>query len=183
MPIIIRRAKAHADKWTFRIPAVKQLIARYVGDGHNWVDPFAGMASMAEITNDLNPNCNAKYHMEAIDFCNSLSSAYDGVLFDPPYSYRQISDCYSGIGLKATQQDTQAYFYNKVMNSICDKIKLGGYAISCGWNSQGFGKARGFKCIEILLVCHMGHSNDTIITVEIKTHSPLKMELEEAHCV
>lgn len=54
------------------------------------------------------------------------------------------------------------------MNPICDKIKVGGYAISFGWNSNGFGKNRGFEVIEILLVSHGGHHNDTICTVEMK---------------
>jgi hypothetical protein len=44
----------------------------------------------------------------------------------------------------------------------------GGIAISCGWNTNGFGKARGFKIIEIMCVAHGGSKNDTIVTVEKK---------------
>ena len=47
-------------------------------------------------------------------------------------------------------------------------IKPGGYAICCGWTSQGLGKNRGFEMIEILLVPHGGSKNDTIVTVEVK---------------
>lgn len=36
------------------------------------------------------------------------------------------------------------------------------------WNSGGFGKNLGFEMIEILLVPHGGHHNDTIVTVERK---------------
>jgi hypothetical protein len=54
------------------------------------------------------------------------------------------------------------------MNPICDKIKVGGYAISFGWNSNAFGATRGFEVVEILLVPHGGHHNDTIVTVEQK---------------
>lgn len=105
------------------------------------------------------------------DICYQL----DGVLFDPPYSYRQVSEHYKEIGLKARSIDTSSNFYNRVMNAICDKIKPGGYAISCGWNSNGFGENRGFEQIEILLVAHFQHHNDTIVTVEQKMMDYIKV--------
>jgi len=48
---------------------------------------------------------------------------------------------------------------------------LGGFAISFGWNSIGMGKTHGFEIIEILLVCHGGAHNDTIVTVDRKVTS------------
>jgi hypothetical protein len=50
----------------------------------------------------------------------------------------------------------------------------GGYAICCGWNSIGIGKKRGFKLIEVLLVCHGRLHNDTIVTVEQKVQTHLR---------
>ena len=47
-------------------------------------------------------------------------------------------------------------------------MKKGGIVLSCGWNSMGIGKTRGFEIIEILLVAHGGAKNDTIVTVEVK---------------
>ncbi|MEQ9716120.1 MAG: hypothetical protein ABGF52_11385, partial [Candidatus Asgardarchaeum sp.] len=47
-------------------------------------------------------------------------------------------------------------------------IKDNGIVISCGWNSNGVGKTRGFEIVEILLVPHGGIHNDTIVTVERK---------------
>jgi hypothetical protein len=38
--------------------------------------------------------------------------------------------------------------------------------ISCGWNSAGMGSNRGFDVQEILMVCHGGAHNDTIVVVE-----------------
>jgi len=43
----------------------------------------------------------------------------------------------------------------------------------CGWDSNGFGKNRGFELIELLLVCHGGRHNDTIVTVERKVNTTL----------
>lgn len=84
--------------------------------------------------------------------------------------FSRVSSLFWQNGKKASQLDTSYNFYSRVMNSICDRIKIGGYAISMGWNSNGFGKSRGFKIVEILIVAHGMHHNDTIVTVEQKTY-------------
>lgn len=53
-----------------------------------------------------------------------------------------------------------------------DKL-TGGKVISFGWNSCGIGKTRGFEIERILIVCHGGHHNDTICTVEKKVQGSL----------
>ena len=170
----IKRVWSNPNKWTFTIKPIKELLNKYVGDGKGWIDPFAGMNSPAQFTNDHNPKMKATHHMEAEEFCKWIEGEFEGVLFDPPYSYRQVSEHYKVVGKKATQEDTSTRFYNRAMNPIAKKIKPGGYAISFGWNSNGFGKNRGFKIIEILLVAHSGHHNDTIVTVEKKIQTNLK---------
>jgi hypothetical protein len=162
------RVWAMPSAWTFTIHPIKSILQKYVGDGKNWVDPFAGKTSPAEITNDHNPEMPAKFHLEAVDFAKQLTGRYKGVLFDPPYSFRQISEHYKQIGKKATQLDTSMSFYEKVKTAICEKIEIGGFAISFGWNTNGFGKARGFEIIEIMAVAHGGSKNDTLITIEKK---------------
>ena len=176
----IKRVFARANKWTFEIPPIAELLTRYVGDGQGWIDPFAGMKSPAEITNDLDISLPADFHLEAVDFCNELLGVYEGVLIDPPYSYRQISEHYRDKGVKATYKDTSYNFYGRVYNAIAPKIKLGGIAISFGWNSNGVGKVRGFEIKEILLVAHGLHHNDTICTVEqkVQAHSELGLDID-----
>lgn len=158
--------------WTFTIKPIAELLRRY-NVGKNWVDPFAGENSPAEFTNDINPLRKAKYHLDAKDFCEQIEGEFDGVLFDPPYSPRQVSEHYKEVGIKPTMEDTSTKFYNRAMNPIANKIKTGGLAISFGWNSNGFGKIRGFKIIEILLIAHGGYHNDTICTVEQKIQGQL----------
>lgn len=165
--MIINRVFARANKWTFRIKPIALLLSRYMNGGI-WVDPFAGANSPAQITNDMDSNMPSQYHLEAVEFCNQLSGIYDGVLIDPPYSYRQVSEHYRGQGIKASYKDTSYNFYGRVYDAIAHKIKVGGLAISFGWNSNGLGKVRGFEIIEILLVAHGLHHNDTIVTVERK---------------
>lgn len=170
----IERVWAMPSKWTFQIKPIKELLNRYVGGGMGWIDPFAGNNSPAEITNDLNPNSPAKYHLEAIDFLKQLKGDnFNGGLYDPPYSLRQIMECYEGIGHKVDKKWVTTKFYSEAKTFLADKIKQGGVVISFGWNSIGMGKERGFEIIEILLVSHGRLHNDTICTVERKVQSKL----------
>lgn len=166
---LFTRVWAMPNHQTFLIPCIHNLLNRYISNGETWVDPFAGANSPANITNDHNPVMPTKYHMEALEFVTQLKGkSYDGVLFDPPYSFRQISEHYKHVGMKATAWHTSMAFYEKVKSAVCDKIKKDGYAISFGWNSNGFGRARGFEIVEILMVAHGGSKNDTIVVVERK---------------
>lgn len=167
----INRVWAMPNKWTFKIKPIAELLEKYVKDGINWIDPFAGNNSPAlKFTNDLNPNTKANFHEKAIDFINKLDKdcLFDGVIFDPPYSGRQVKECYNDLKIDVQRDDTNSFFYWEVKRGVAPKIKKGGYAISFGWNSNGFGKKLGFEIIEILLVAHGSSHNDTICVVERK---------------
>jgi len=165
----ITRIFAQPSRHTFTIPPISKLVARYVSAGVGWIDPCAGWHSPAEITNDLNSECPTTYHLNAIDFCKSLNgNEYAGVLFDPPYSLRQMKEIYNSIGIEKIAYGDTTRFYANVKDVLAPLIITGGYAICCGWNSIGFGKRRGFKILEILLVCHGRAHNDTIVVVERK---------------
>lgn len=162
-----------SSAWTFEIKPINTLIKRYVTPEADWLDPFAGKNSPAKWTNDINPERNTRFNLDAFEFATRLEeltglSEFDGVLFDPPYSNRQISEHYKHVGVKATSLDTSARFYSRLKEAIAPTIKVGGLAISFGWNSVGFGKKHGFEIVEILLVSHGGSKNDTIVTVERK---------------
>lgn len=154
--------------WTFSIRPVQVLLEKYVGDGKGWVDPYAGKFSPAEITNDHNPDRGAKYCLDALDFSIQLTGSFKGVLYDPPYSFTQIKEHYKVLGLPVTAAATSMGFYEKPKSALCDKIEKSGYAISFGWNTNGFGKRRGFRIVEILAIAHGGSKNDTLVTVEQK---------------
>ena len=153
MPIKFSRHFEMPTRWTFEMKPVARLIQRYVGDGADWIDPFAGQTSPAELTNDLNPNMPTRFHMKAEDFAKKLANSgrYSGILFDPPYSNRQIKECYESIGLKVTQEDTQALFQRE-KKLFTPLIQLNGYAICFGWNTNGFGKYSGFELKEVMMV-------------------------------
>jgi hypothetical protein len=152
------------SRHTFLIKPIRELLARYVGDGRGWADPFAGENSPAEHTNDLNPLKPTTHHLHARDFAAACPDPLEGVLWDPPYSPRQIREVYDGMRIKGLVADFQ--FLGRIKKILGPKIKPDGLAICCGWNSAGFGKTLGFELIEVLLVSHGKDHNDTIVTVE-----------------
>lgn len=171
MKIEFLRYWAMPNKNTFEINPVKKLLKDIVDDNHLWIDPYANKNKIAKITNDLNQKFDTNYHLDALDFFKLFENAsVDGILFDPPYSSRQIKECYESVGLKVTQQMTQSSFYSNQKKEISRIVKKGGKVISFGWNSGGIGKKYGFKIEKIILVAHGGNHNDTIITIETKIH-------------
>jgi len=166
----ISRVWAMPNKWTFTIKPIKELLSEEVCDGI-WCDPFAGKHSPAQVTNDLNPDMPTTHHMEALDFLKSMdTNSFDGVLYDPPYSPRQVKECYDNIAIDGWngKWDGRATFWSKTMDEVARIIKPKGKLICCGWTSMGGAMSRGFEMKRILLVPHGSRKNDTIVTVEIK---------------
>lgn len=140
-PPKITRVWAMPNKWTFKIKPIGEIVHCYVGDGKGWIDPFAGMYSPAEFTNDLNPEMPARYHMDALDFIKQLDGEYNGALLDPPYTPRQVKECYNHVGRHMEQDDALlGYKRGQYKSSLNPLIKINGIVISCGWNSVGMGK-------------------------------------------
>ena len=164
----IERKWAMPNKWTFTIKPIAELLKEEINlNKEIWLDPFAGLYSPAQYKNDLNDNANAQDHEDALEWLKKRKEA-DGVLFDPPYSPRQVKECYENIGVALTGDKTKMSFWSDTKNEIARIIKPGGKVICFGWNSMGIGKNRGFEMKRILLVAHGGSKNDTICTVEIK---------------
>jgi len=154
---------------TFEIGCIKRLIHKYFKFEYNSIDPFANNSRLAKTTNDLNPNYECDYSMDAVDFLKLFDdNSIDFVFYDPPYSLRQVSECYKNVGIGVTSQTTQSSWRTKHINEISRIVKPEGIVMCFGWNSSGIGKVRGFELIEILLVAHGGSHNDTIVTVEKK---------------
>lgn len=176
--ISIERIWAMPNKNTFEIKPIHDLIVDEITDGI-WIDPFANRNKLASITNDLSTEFDTDYHLDALDFLKMFDTdSVDGVLYDPPYSPRQVSECYNNVGYNVTWDTTKASFWGNHKREISRIVKIGGKVITFGWNSGGIGNKYGFEIQKVLLVPHGGWHNDTICTVEIKTHegeiSPVK---------
>lgn len=171
--MIIERKWSMPNKWTFQIKPIAELLKEEMTGGI-WVDPFAGEHSPANITNDLNPERPTMYHMDAIDFLRTFGDeSVDGVLYDPPYSQRQVKECYDSIQ-GSLKWDGRMTFWSESKKEVARIVKPGGKVICFGWNSMGVGMKRGFEMTRILLVPHGGSRNDTICTVERKLEVELR---------
>lgn len=167
--IKIERKWCMPNKNTFDIKPIKELLIEEVDNSKLWIDPFANKNKIASITNDLNPEYDTDYHLDALEFLKTFAdNSVDGVLYDPPYSPRQVSECYKHVGYNVTNETTRASFWGNHKKEISRIVKTGGKVITFGWNSGGIGKKYGFEIERILLVPHGGWHNDTICTVEIK---------------
>lgn len=152
---------------TFSIKPIRELLDVEIV-GEEWADPFARDSKRAKYTNDINPDTEATHHMDALEFLKTFDDeSLDGVLYDPPYSLRQIKECYNGLGKSLTQHETQ-YFFSDLKKEIARVVKPGGKVISFGWSSNGIGKGLDMELKVVMLVAHGGIHNDTIITVETK---------------
>lgn len=157
------RAFSMPNRNTFTMAPVADFIRRHADRSGLMVDPFARNSRLADLRNDLNPTTEAESHLGAVEFLASLRDRADitTVLFDPPYSPRQISECYREAGLTATMKDTQnARFYKDCRDAMKGFLHPGAVVLSFGWNSSGMGAS--WERIETMLVHHGGAHNDTI---------------------
>ena len=154
---------AMPSPWTFEIPPIRDFVVRHLYGAHVVVDPFCGHSRIATHRNDLGLG-----GQDAEAFVRGLIAdgvRADAVLFDPPYSPRQIAECYKSIGREATTEDTQnGALYKRVRAALADILKPDGVALSFGWQSAGFGKA--WETFDLLLVQHGGAHNDTICVAQ-----------------
>ncbi len=176
----MNRIWAMPNKNTFTIKPINELVRRVITlekakkclVGCVVIDPFARNSCVADLcdwTNDLDETCDTTHHLESLTFLKSFEDeSVDVILFDPPYSPRQISECYKQVGREVHMKDTQSSFYGDRKKEIARVLKPGGKAVCFGWNSGGIGKTSGMELIEVLLVPHGGAHNDTICTVEVK---------------
>lgn len=113
--IRIERIWAMPNKNTFEIPPIKNLLKEEVDLNNYWIDPFANRNKIASVTNDLNPIYETDYHLDALDFLELFKdSSVDGVLYDPPYSPRQVSECYNDVGYSVTRETTRSSFWGGI---------------------------------------------------------------------
>lgn len=175
----IERKWAMPNSRTFQVKPIKDLILKYKPESGVILDPFANEQSIKKyfedkpflkyFSNDLDTQYQTDYNLEAQDFMSMWdSNSVDLILYDPPYSGRQVSECYKKIGKTVNMEDTNSGYWTKFKKEISRIIKFNSVVISFGWNSNGIGKKYGFEIAEILLVAHGGGHYDTICTVEKK---------------
>jgi DNA modification methylase len=175
----INRVWEMPNSRTFKIKCIRNIILKYVKNDMIILDPFANEMSIKNslinskyISNDLDTDYDCNYNLDAEDFLKTFENkSVDMLLFDPPYSGRQVSECYKKLEKTITMHDTNSGFLTKFKKEISRVVKEDGIVVTCGWNSNGIGKKYGFEIIEILMVAHGSSHNDTIVTIEKKSKS------------
>ena len=123
----IARKWAMPNSRTFSIKPIRELIDRHISGKRTVIDPFANSNRIAHVTNDIDPECDADYHMDAIDFLKMFGpKSVDCVLYDPPYSPRQVAECYTKLGQTVNMETTQASYWSKQKAEISRIVKPGG---------------------------------------------------------
>ena len=176
--MIMNRVWAMPNSRTFKIKPIKDVIKKYedkLKDGDLVIDPFSNENTVTDKdrlvlkTNDIDPQYDTDYSLDALDFLKVFDEdMVDLVLYDPPYSPRQVSEVYKKLGMSVNMQTTQSSYWGNQKKEISRIVKIGGYVMTFGWNSGGIGKTKGFEIVEILMVAHGGWHNDTIVTIEKK---------------
>ena len=154
--MIIKRVWAMASHQTFDIKPIKEFIKENIGS--DYVDPFPYPFKEDAIT-----------YLKKIKTNSKLS-----LVFDPPYSQRQLKEMYHSNGISLDHSINNSY-WSKCKKEIARIIKPNGRVISFGWNSGGVGNKNGFEIEKILLVNHGSQHNDTICTLEVKATSELAL--------
>ena len=126
LPICKQWAMPSSD--TFSIKPISEFVRKYVSGGMVVVDPFAGKSSIGTITNDLNQDLPTTYHMDALEFMQMIGDGCaDVVLFDPPYSPRQASECYRRFGREhLTGEVTNWGYWRKCKDEVARITRRGG---------------------------------------------------------
>lgn len=170
----IARTWAMPNGNTFSITPIRNIVrdcCREAGYDSVIVDPFANSSKYGTITNDLNPEFDTDFHLDALEFLRTRADEEaDLVLYDPPYSITQAAQLYKSYGRdKLETSVSNMAYWAQCKDEIARITKYGGCVLCCGWNSNGIGKERGFTMEQMLIVAHGGSKNDTIVTVERKT--------------
>ena len=99
----ITRQWAMPNKRTFTIKPIATLIDKYKKEGL-WLDPFP-----------------FPYKEDCLVYLNRFKDdSADGVLFDPPYSPRQLKECYDEMGMAL--HDTKSSVWKEWKDVIAKKI-------------------------------------------------------------
>jgi hypothetical protein len=161
-------------KFTFSMESVKSLLKQEML-GPDWIDPFAGKYSPANLQNDADLERESDFHMDGLEFLRLMNldkRHFDGGIFDPPYSVEQALCSYKA---KCEGTAGREEYHSRCKDELARLIKPGGKAICFGWTSAGLGVNRGFSLERIMLVCHGAAHYDTIVTVERKWNTQAEM--------
>jgi len=171
-------------KWSFETPRIQNWIYQKVVEVCNPVKTpvlnlFAGKTLLKELwefridivaefeDKGVFHKTHAQWIGEAIDFVKGFgelvasgkTAPFKVALLDPPYNVRKSREKYGERWIGSFTR-----IKNELVNILTDSNRI----ITWGYSSVGMSASRGYQLTEVLLICHSGDHNDTIVTVEDK---------------
>ena len=174
---IVCRGKQTKD--TFNCKTVMKLFNSFCKRKSikHMIDPFARNCEIAHPwTNDIDPNTNAIFHMDALDFIKSFDNGlmspngvfeyynrrdFDLAIMNPPFSARQDTEIYGKSNLY-----TDPKYIKNLEIGLGNLVRPGGYVWKMGYNSNY--SHNGFQLYDIWVIQYGGSINDMIISVHKK---------------
>lgn len=129
------------------------------------VDPFARNCELGTLTNDLDENTKATWHMDAAEWLHLIAESpfdygrADLVIFDPPFSGRQ-AERYE-VGHQNIYTDPG--YISSCMEAIATILGAGGYMLKFGYNSTRH--KTHWDLARMWIVNFGGNRNDVIVTL------------------
>lgn len=127
------------------------------------IDPFSRSCTWANITNDINPEFNTTYNLDALEFSNILIDKNEIariILFDPPFSFSQAERYIEG---EMVNIYTNPSYVSEISKKLCSIIEPNGYFIKLGYNSTR--PSKNMSLVELMNVNFGGQRNDVIVSV------------------
>lgn len=168
MSIVFTYLRQPLNRYTFKAPKTRAWVEAHC-QGKLVLNLFAGptrLEGCREITNDLNPEFNTDYQMDALQCVNFFCDRnmdFDVVLIDGPYSYRKSMELYEG------HKNSR---FKRIIDVVPEILRPNGIVITFGYHSSVMSGKRGFAIQEICLISHGGAQHDTIATVERRIKPP-----------
>jgi hypothetical protein len=125
---------AAIDRWTFQTKKVRDTLLPFLNG--RVLNAFAGKTRLdeykrgiEEVRNDLNPDRDADYHVDAADLGEIFDDrTFDVVVLDPPFDQQQADEHYDSM---------HARDMGEIRKTVAPLVKPGGRIVEFGWNLWG----------------------------------------------
>lgn len=122
---------AAVGRWTFQTKKIREELLPHLRG--RVLNPFAGVTRLddykrgiTEVRNDLNPDRDADYHLDAADLGSVFApKSFDVAVLDPPFSQSQADEHYESM---------HARDMGEVRREIASLVKPGGTIVEFGFN-------------------------------------------------
>jgi hypothetical protein len=153
---------------TFTIKVFRERMEHYLRASDIGIDPTCGNSTLGTYRNDKRQSAKGKItNMHALAFLEDLKSKSveaDWGIVDPVYSAHQAKLCYEGHGA----DENPAAFYAKLMEGMDPLLKVGAITLTFSFQAAHFGKARGYRKLETIMLNPPGMHYPTYMVIEVK---------------